>query len=320
VQAQVLLWIDIEGKTLHTYSPADERSASFSLPKRAGSIALREADDGLLFAFEDGFAIFNPFVTDTNAAKPPVYIPDEAYIETEPYRQHALVRLNDGRCDRRGRFIAGGYNGDEGDASMNREWEADCGVYAVEAGKGDASFAARELLPFKVRCANSICFSPDGSHLYFTDSPHREIWVFDYDQATGRVVVDSRRVFATVPPPGVPDGSCVDSAGYLWNAEFFSGRVVRYSPEGEVDRVVQLPVSRVTCPCLGGRDLKTLFLTSASVGVEGKEEGAGGCGQWKWRRRACQKGDLWDEEAGLAQGRVEITGWQCMENALCVQH
>lgn len=45
-----------------------------------------------------------------------------------------------------------------------------------------------------------------------------------------------------------------------------------------------------------------------------------GCGQWKWRRRACQKGDLWDEEAGLAQGRVEITGWQCVENALCVQH
>lgn len=76
----------------------------------------------------------------------------------------------------------------------------------------------------------------------------------------------------------VPDGSCVDSAGSVYNAEFFSGRMVRYRPDGSVDRVWRAPTaSRLTCPCLGGPSLRTCFVTSASVGLEpGKEKGAGG--------------------------------------------
>ena len=287
---QALLWIDIQGKTMHIYTPADGKTASYPLPMRPGSFALRETGEGLLFAFEDGFAVYDPFVTDPS---PPVYLAASDYVEGHPYHQHGEVRLNDGRCDRHGRFIAGGYNGDEGDAEAGREWECSCGVYVVETqqtrtgrvnkdqetagGKKEAKIVARELFPFKVRCANSTAFSPDGSVVYFADSPDREIWAFDYDWEAGRVKGESKRVFATIPPPGVPDGSCVDSEGYVWNAEFFSGRVVRYSPEGKVNRVLQLPASRMTCPCLGGPDLKTLYMTCASVGIEeGTEEGAGG--------------------------------------------
>mmetsp|Transcript_2385 Transcript_2385/g.4067 ORF Transcript_2385/g.4067 Transcript_2385/m.4067 type:complete len:162 (+) Transcript_2385:1-486(+) len=100
----------------------------------------------------------------------------------------------------------------------------------------------------------------------FTDSPSREILVFDYDGKTGNV--SNRRVFACVPEPGLPDGSTCDSEGYLWNAEWGSGRVVRYTPDGKVDRVVHVPTaSRLTCPAFGGSELRTLYITSASVGL-----------------------------------------------------
>ncbi|GAB5037702.1 gluconolactonase [Nannochloropsis oceanica] len=286
---QALLWIDIEGKTLHTYAPAGGKTATYPLPMRPCSFALREAGEGLLFAFEDGFAVYDPFVADLSISTPPKYLSASDYVEGHSYHRHGQVRLNDGRCDRHGRFIAGGYNGDEGDAEAGREWECICGVYVVETqasttGKREAAgekketkMVAREMFPFKVRCANSTAFSPDGSVMYFADSPNREIWAFDYDWKAGRVKAESKRVFATIPSPGVPDGSCVDSEGFVWNAEFFSGRVVRYSPEGNVDRVLQLPVSRVTCPCLGGADLKTMYMTCASAGIErGTEEGSGG--------------------------------------------
>jgi L-arabinonolactonase len=287
-----LLWIDIQGATLHRYTPSktskeeEGKYTTWKLPKRPGSFALREEGPGLLIAFEDGFALYDPFTAATAAT--PQYLPASAYAEgTHPYHQHGEVRLNDGRCDRQGRFICGGYNGDEGD-DEGREWEAACGVYIVEpkkegdGGKGEAGAAtahivAREFFPFKVRCANSTAFSPDGKVVYFADSPAREIWAFDYDQEAGKVKEETKRVFAEIPPPGVPDGSCVDAEGYVWNAEFFSGRVVRYTPEGKVDRVIQMPASRMTCPCLGGPELKTLYLTCASIGIEeGTEKGAGG--------------------------------------------
>jgi L-arabinonolactonase len=83
----------------------------------------------------------------------------------------------------------------------------------------------------------------------------------------------------TTPNPQVPDGSCVDAAGNLWNAEFFSGRLVRYHPDGSVAAVYKAPTaSRLTCPCIGGPSMKTVFVTSASVGLPDghKEKGAGG--------------------------------------------
>src|SRR5205814_1669003 len=106
----------------------------------------------------------------------------------------------------------------------------------------------------------SIAWSPDGRTMYFADSPRHKIWAFDYDGERGEI--SGERVFAT-PHPGFPDGSCVDAEGCLWNAEWGAGRVVRYTPAGKIDRIVEVPAKNPTCCCFGGSGLDTLYITSA---------------------------------------------------------
>ena len=98
--------------------------------------------------------------------------------------------------------------------------------------------------------------------LYFTDMPTRRIDAFDYDVETGQI--RNRRPFASlVDQPGSADGSTVDAEGCLWNAQWRGGRLVRYRPDGSIDREIFLPVSNPSCVTFGGADLDILFVTSA---------------------------------------------------------
>ncbi|MDR3470905.1 MAG: SMP-30/gluconolactonase/LRE family protein [Devosia sp.] len=115
-----------------------------------------------------------------------------------------------------------------------------------------------------IRIPNSTCFSPDGTIAYFTDTPNKIIMQREINPATGEPV-GFWTVFAdTAALPGAPDGSVVDAEGYLWNARWGGNRVIRFAPDGTVDREVLLPVSQVTCPAFGGPDLTTLYISSAS--------------------------------------------------------
>jgi L-arabinonolactonase len=96
--------------------------------------------------------------------------------------------------------------------------------------------------------------------MYFADSPRHKIWAYDYDAASG--TTSNERLFAA-PHPGFPDGSCVDADGCLWNAEWGGSRVVRYTPDGRVDRVIGVPAKNPTCCAFGGTRLDTLYITSA---------------------------------------------------------
>src|SRR5262249_27879047 len=109
--------------------------------------------------------------------------------------------------------------------------------------------------------SNGVCFSPDDTKMYFADSHVKTIFVYDFDLAAG--TLDARRVFATMEGPGVPDGSSVDTDGFVWNAAFDAGCLIRYAPDGRVDRTVALPVSRPTACAFGGPDLATLYVTTA---------------------------------------------------------
>src|SRR6185503_10507403 len=109
---------------------------------------------------------------------------------------------------------------------------------------------ACERMRSGITVPNSIAWSPDGRVMYFADSPRRKIWAFDFDPASG--AMSNERVFAATHP-GYPDGSCVDADGCLWNAEYHGGRVVRYTPAGKIDRVIELPVGNPTCCCFGGK-------------------------------------------------------------------
>ena len=174
-----------------------------------------------------------------------------------PPRRRPGHRFNDGRCDRAGRFWVG---------TMHNETRAPEGVLY--------RLADRELVPeiAGVRIPNSLAWSPDGAVMYFADSLDHAIYAYDFDPASG--ALGERRVFARTDPPGFPDGSAVDADGHLWNAEFNSGRLVRYAPDGTVSRVVDLPVDRPTCCTFGGPDLEILFVTTTSQNMTPEQRAA----------------------------------------------
>ena len=156
-------------------------------------------------------------------------------------------RFNDGRCDRDGRFWSG---------TMHEAIREPTGaLYRVSV---DGKYERKRT---GITVPNSLAWSPDGRTMYFADSPRRAIWAFDYDRASGEP--SNERVFVATQA-GFPDGSCVDADGCLWNAEYGGSRVVRYTPGGKVDRVIELPVKNPTCCAFGGKDLDVLYITTAA--------------------------------------------------------
>lgn len=110
-------------------------------------------------------------------------------------------------------------------------------------------------------CTNGPCWSPDDKTFYVADTFIEEFWAYDYDIETGNAT--NRRVFATTKDDeGVADGSTIDAEGYLWNAQLISGDLVRYAPDGSVDRRIGMPVKNITSVMFGGDNLDVLYVTS----------------------------------------------------------
>jgi L-arabinonolactonase len=164
-----------------------------------------------------------------------------------PHAGAAHLRFNDGKCDRQGRFWVG---------TMNDDTRAPHGtLYRL-----DPDLACTSVLT-DIDIPNSLCWSPDGATMYFSDSPLHTMSAYPFDSATG--TLGARRIFAQVEPPAVPDGATVDAEGFVWCAHWGGWRVVRTAPDGRVDRVIELPVAHPTSCAFGGPDLATLFVTSA---------------------------------------------------------
>ena len=238
---RVLWWVDIPGKAIRRLNPTDGAVQCWSLDVEPGSVT-PTGSGRLLVAARDGFRLFDPESGESqHLADPEESLPDN--------------RFNDGKCDRQGRFWAGSmFDGDDGRSGSLYRIDPDLTVTQAFGGIG---------IP------NSLCWSPDGATMYFAETLDRIIYAFEYDTATG--TPHSRRVFAEVPAPGYPDGSTVDREGFVWNAEYNGWRIVRYSPDGGIDRVVEMPVQSPTCCAFGGDDLDTLFVTSASRDVPDSE-------------------------------------------------
>jgi sugar lactone lactonase YvrE len=127
-------------------------------------------------------------------------------------------------------------------------------LYCLRGGKAEVCLTG-------IAISNSICFSPDGKHLYFADTPHRTILRYDLDGVSG--AISNRQVFAQTPHGAFPDGSNVDSHGHVWNAHWGAGRVVRYAPDGSEIGSINVPTSQPTCVAFGGKNLDLLFVSSA---------------------------------------------------------
>ncbi len=172
---------------------------------------------------------------------------EQPQLLVKPAEHAAALRFNDGRCDRAGRFWVG--------TLAEPDFPPQGVLYRIERDGTCRPFRTGIQVP------NSLAWSPDGRTMYFADSPRHRIWAFDYD--AGRGEFSGERIFAE-PHPGFPDGSCVDAEGCVWNAEWGAARVVRYTPAGKIDRVLEVPAEKPTCCCFGGARLDTLYITSAN--------------------------------------------------------
>ena len=236
---QALYWVDIRAPAVRRMAASGEVT-TWAMPEAVGSLALREKG-GILVALKSALSVFD---LATGA------------IETiaDAPGHHAGLRFNDGKCDRQGRFWVG--------SMRSGEQRADGFLYRLDGGG-----CARVLDGIEI--PNSLCWSPDGRTMYFSDSPKRVIWAFAYDPASG--AIGERRVFASVPAPMVADGATVDAEGYLWSANYGGWRVTRFAPDGTVDRVVPVPASNITSCAFGGADLRTLYIVSAYQGLSDEQ-------------------------------------------------
>ena len=235
VETESLWWTDIQERRLYRYDWNREALNSFATPERLCSFGFVEGSDRLIAAFESGFALFNPLDGAT------VWL-------ARPEADRGGMRLNDGRVDRQGRFWAGSMAETAAGAEK-------ANLYCVdESGRA-------HLRKSGITISNGICWSPDGSWFYFADSPRRTIWRFAFDAASGGI--SGRRVFAETPEGAFPDGATVDAEGFLWSAHWGAGRVVRYAPDGRIDRFLDVPASQPSCVAFGGPKLDLLFVTTA---------------------------------------------------------
>jgi L-arabinonolactonase len=236
-----LYWTDIESRALWRLDPVSGRPETWAMPEKVCSIAFRRTA-GLLIAFETGISFYD---LESRAEK--------RIVDVEP--DIPVTRLNDGRCDRQGRFIVGGFDPSEKGLSGAYRLDADLSIHRLFGG---------------LSSANSTCFSLDGKTMYYADSPQAAIWAFDYDIDTG--VPSHRRVFCDFKDqPGIPDGSVIDAEGCLWNAQWNGARVVRYRPDGSMERVIEVPCRNPTCVAFGGRDLDTLYITTSRLTLSPEE-------------------------------------------------
>ncbi len=231
---QALYWVDSRRCCVQRWH-ATQPLRSWATPSEVGSIALAQAGT-LLLALVEGFATLD------------LHSGDVKPIATVTHPKPAM-RLNDGRTDREGRFLCG--------SMVLHRRDADGTLYRLET---DGRVTP---LVHGIAVANATCTSPDGRTLYSGDSIAGVIRAWDYaiDGA-----LSNERVFAdTRSSSGSgPDGATVDAEGCLWVALVLAAILARYAPDGRLLRTIELPVPYPTCPCFGGPDLQTLFVTSIS--------------------------------------------------------
>jgi sugar lactone lactonase YvrE len=234
-------WVDIEAPALRRWR--DGRLQSWTTPERIACIALH-AEGGLVAGLETGLSRLQPQADGTLTITPLATV------------EHALpgMRFNDGRCDRQGRFFAG---------TMLRDMAAAApagALYRLDATGSSAQLSAPLVDGLIV--PNGLAFSADGRTMYLSDShPNvQRIWAFDLD-ADGRPT--GRRLFVDMNQhPGRPDGAAIDTDGCYWICANDAGQVHRFTPDGRLDRSLEVPTLKPAMCSFGGAQMDELLVTT----------------------------------------------------------
>ena len=238
--SRTLLWVDIPGHRVHRYDPASCVDSEELVPGLV-SLALPRARGGAVIGLPDGLHVLD-------GERSPLLVPIGA--------ERTGTRTNDGACDAAGRLWVGTMALDEVSPLG--------GLYRV-----DADLSVTTILT-GTTISNGLGWSPAGDRFYFIDSPTHRVDAFDFDAQTGALA--GRRRFAAVEVEGAdPDGLAVDTEGGVWVALHGGWGLRRYSPDGELAAVVDLPVARVTSCCFGGDGLRDLYVTTRREGLSAGE-------------------------------------------------
>jgi sugar lactone lactonase YvrE len=260
VAEQRLYWIDSTAAEIASCRADGSDIRRYFVPTHIGSMAIRE-QGGAIVALANGLHFYD-------------FDAQTVRLIADPERDEPETRFNDGKVDRRGRFVAGtmAYDHDRYDADRGQRPTRSGALYSLDR---DGSVTR---LDGGISCSNGPCWSPDNRTLYFTDTYDRIMYAYDYDIETG--AVKNRREFASARQmAGTFDGATVDSEGFVWTALVFGGRILRFAPDGRLDRVVPFPVRNLTSVMFGGPDLDVLYVTTMGRpmwGIPQKEKDKGG--------------------------------------------
>lgn len=231
---QRVVWVDIPGKQILITDPASGHTDSMPTPSEVGAVALVDSG-GYVAALEDG--LYSGDGTGTWRRLAAIEASDRT------------TRMNDGKCDPRGAFVGGtiARDGREGAASLYRVNES----------------GTVERLLTGISISNGLDWTADGATMYYIDTPTRIVMAYPYDYASP-TLGQPKPVVEIPDDQGFPDGMTLDSEGCLWVGLWGGHAVHRYTPDGTLDTIIDLPVTNVTSCAFGAGDLTTLFITTAS--------------------------------------------------------
>ncbi|MEH2347366.1 MAG: SMP-30/gluconolactonase/LRE family protein [Nostoc sp.] len=238
---KLLYWVDIFNYRVHQFNPATRENRFFDVGDVVGAIATTGADT-LIMLLRHHLAFLN---TQTGVVTPILEI--EANLPDN--------RLNDGKCDPQGRFWFGSMSTLEKPQASLYRYDKDGSLHLIETG---------------LTISNGLGWSPDQKTFYLTDSPQQKIYAYDFNSITGSIT--NRRIFVDLTHEYFhPDGLTIDSEGHIWSAMWGGWCVIRFNPKGEEILRIKLPVQLPTSCAFGGEDLRTLYITTASVGLSQAE-------------------------------------------------
>ena len=237
-----LYWLDIAQRRLYRKAPAESGDHAWHLPDYPGCLA--EVGPGTIaLAMGEGvqrFAVQH----------------ESLQLQCSPRGRRPGTRFNDGKVDPSGCFWAGTMQNNFGpDGDPIPVTRSDGALFRFDPD-GTAS-----MLEENIGVSNTLAWSLEHERFYFADSIPGCIYVYDYDADSG--TIRNRRTHFDAPGFGIPDGSAIDVDGCLWNARWDGGAILRITPEGKVDRRIELPLPRPTSCIFGGPRFETLFVTSA---------------------------------------------------------